>query len=107
MDLPAELGTLRRLLEARLSRNNRCAAGKREFVQVRRLMEAFPMNTVHAAAKDALRMGAISADAVRHVVLARIEGRPARLDTGRCSHLPIANVGKTRPADHTTLMAAS
>ena len=105
-DLPQEFGTLRRLLEARLSQRNRCAAGKREFVQVLRLMEAFPMATVHAAVKDALRLGAISADAVRHLVLARIEGRPARLDTGRYPHLPVANVGKTRPADYMALTGA-
>jgi len=105
-DLPEEFGTLRRLLEARLSQKNRCAAGKREFVQVLRLMEAFPMDTVHAAVKDALRLRAISSDAVRHLVLARIEGRPARLDTGRYPHLPVANVGKTRPADYMALTGA-
>ena len=76
-------------------------------MQVLRLIEAFPTATVHAAVKEALRLGAISADAVRHLVLARIEGRPARLDTGRYPHLPVANVGKTRPADYTTLMGAS
>ena len=102
-DLPSEFSTLRRLLEARLSQKNRCAAGKREFVQVLRLMEAFPMATVHAAVKDALRLGAISSDAVRHLVLARVEGRPARLDTGRYPHLPVATVGKTRPADYMAL----
>ena len=104
-DLPSEFGTLRRLLEARLSQKNRCAAGKREFVQVLRLMEAFPMSTVHAAVKDALRLGAISSDAVRHLVLARIEGRPARLDTARYPHLPVATVETTKPAAYMSLMA--
>jgi hypothetical protein len=97
---------LRRLLEARLSRNNRCAAGKREFVQVLRLLETFPLGSVHAAIKDALGLGAISADAVRHLVLARIEGRPARLDTDRYPHLPVANVGRTRPKDYMALTGA-
>jgi transposase len=103
-DLPPAFATLRRLLEARLSQKNRCAAGKREFVQVLRLMETFPIGAVHAAVTDALRLGAISADAVRHLVLARIEGRPARLDADRYPHLPVANVGKTRPADYMALM---
>ncbi len=105
-DLPLEFSTLRRLLEARLSQKNRCAAGKREFVQVLRLMESFPIGAVHAAVKDALRLGAISADAVRHLVLARIEGRPARLDADRYPHLPVANVGKTRPSDYMALTSA-
>lgn len=104
--LPPEFATLRRLLEARLSQKNRCAAGKREFVQVLRLMESFPPGAVQAAVKDALRLGAISSDAVRHLVLARIEGRPARLDADRYPHLPVANVGKTRPADYMSLTGA-
>ena len=103
-DLPEEFSTLRRLLEARLSQKNRRAAGKREFVQVLRLMEAFPMATVHAAVKDALRLRAISSDAVRHLVLARVEGRPARLDTERYPHLPVATVETTRPAAYMSLI---
>ncbi len=105
-DLPPEVSMLRRLLTARLSQRNRCAAGQRAFVQVLRPMETFPPSTVQAAAKDALRLGAISTDAVRHLVLARIEGRPARLDANRYPHLPVATVGKTRPADYLALTSA-
>jgi hypothetical protein len=105
-DLPPEFATLRRLPEARLSQKNRCAAGKRENVQVLRLMETFATGAVRAAMQDALRIGAISADAVRHLVLARIEGRPARLDADRYPHLPVADVGKTRPADYMALTGA-
>ncbi len=94
-ELPPEFSTLRRLLEARLSSKNRCAAGKREFVQVLRLLETFEMATVHAAVRDALRLGAISADAVRHLALARVEHRPVRLDTARYPHLPVARIGRT------------
>ena len=50
--------------------------GKREYVQVLRLLETFSQQEVHAAAKDALRLGAISFDAVKHLVLCRLEGRP-------------------------------
>ncbi|MEM7516608.1 MAG: IS21 family transposase, partial [Planctomycetota bacterium] len=106
-DLPPEFGTLRRLLTVRLSQKNRCAAGKREFVQVLRLLETFPLDAVHAAVKDALQLGAISSDAVRHLVLARIEGRPARLDADRYPHLPVATVGKTKPADYMALTGAA
>jgi len=103
-DLPVEFSTLRRLLEARLSSKNRCAAGKREFVQVLRLLEAFPMEAVHAAVRQAIRLGTISSDAVRHLVLARIERRPPRLDIERYPHLPMASVGKTRAADYMALV---
>ena len=54
--------------------------GKREFVQVLRLMETFRADEVHSAVKDAIRLGAISFDAVKHLLLCNIEGRPPRLD---------------------------
>ena len=38
-------------------------------MQVLRLLEAFSQQEVAAAAKDALRLGAISFDAVKHLVL--------------------------------------
>ena len=54
--------------------------GKREFVQVLRLLESFRLEEVHSAVQDALRLGALSFDAVKHLVLCRLEGRPPRLD---------------------------
>jgi hypothetical protein len=62
--LPEPLRHLRRLLEARMG--NR---GKREFIQTLRLMEVFPETLVAAAALDAIRLGAISFDAVKQPVL--------------------------------------
>ena len=58
-DLPEEFGTLRRLLESRMGRR-----GKREFVQVLRLMETFSLDDVHVAVRDAIGLGALSLDAV-------------------------------------------
>ncbi len=48
-----------------------------------RLLETFLMSEVHAAIKDALRLGTVSFDAVKHLVLCRLEGRPPRLDLER------------------------
>ena len=53
-DLPEEFATLRRLMEARMIK-----AGRREYVQVLRLLETFEMADLHVAIKNALRMGAI------------------------------------------------
>jgi hypothetical protein len=39
--------------------------GKREFIQALRLIEVFPETLVAAAALDAIRLGAISFDAVK------------------------------------------
>ena len=82
-DLPDEYQTLRRLLESRMGRR-----GKREFVQVLRLMETFSHQEVYHAVQDALRLGAISFDAVKHLLLCRLEGRPPRLDLDLYPYLP-------------------
>ena len=101
-ELPEEFGILRRLLESRMGK-----PGKREFVQVLRLMENFRKQEVHSAVRDALRLGAISFDAVKHLVLCRIEGRPPRLDLELYPYLPRANVTTTSTRDYMTLLAGS
>ena len=99
-ELPEEYGTLRRLLEARMGRR-----GKREFVQVLRLLETFSHQEVHHAVKDALRLGALSFDAVKHLVLCRIEGRPPKLDLELYPYLPRVSVKTTRAHDYMTLLS--
>ena len=98
-ELPEEFETLRRLLESRMGRR-----GKREFVQVLRLMENFRKEEVHKAVGDALDLGAISFDAIKHLLLSRIEGRPQRLDLTLYPHLPRVRVTKTSPRDYMTLL---
>ena len=98
-EFPEEFSTLRRLLESRMGKR-----GKREYVQVLRLMENFRKEEVHEAVKDALRLGAISFDAIKHLLLSRIEGRPRRLDLTLYPHLPMISVTKTRACDYMTLL---
>lgn len=102
-ELGEDFARLRRLLEARLSQKNRRAAGKREYVQVLQLFKVFPDGVVRAAVRDALELGAISADAVKHLALARVENRPARLDLKDYPHLPATTVWSTDPAAYMTL----
>jgi len=99
-DLPDELTTLRRLLEARMGKK-----GKREYVQVLRLLETFEMGHVHGAVRQALDLGAIGYDAVKHLVLCRIERRPPRLDLDIYPYLPRAQVETTDPASYMSLMS--
>ena len=98
--LPEEFATLRRLLESRMGRR-----GKREFVQVLRLLESFKLEEVHTAVKDALRLGALSFDAVKHLVLCRLEGRPPRLDLELYPCLPRVRVNTTSAGDYMTLLS--
>ena len=99
-DLPEEFGALRRLLESRMGRR-----GKREFVQVLRLLETFSGQEAHAAVKDALRLGALSFDAVKHLVMCRLEGRPPRLDLELYPYLPRVRVSTTCAGDYMTLLS--
>jgi transposase len=99
--MPEGFDQLRRLMEARLGKK-----GKRECVQVLRLLETFALAEVERAIDDALRMGTISFDAVKHLLLCRIEQRPARLDLENYPHLPLAQVATTVAADYLTLLGA-
>ena len=98
--LPDGFGVLRRLLEARLGK-----AGKREFVQVLRLLEAFRLEDVTAAVGAALVRGVIGFDAIKHLVLCRIERRPPRLDLTLYPYLPKAEVRTTSPHAYLSLLA--
>ena len=62
--------------------------GKREFVQVLRLLETFRLDDVHGAVREALRLGALGYDAVKHPVLCRLERRPPKLDLAVYPYLP-------------------
>ncbi|MFZ1828050.1 MAG: IS21 family transposase [Candidatus Competibacteraceae bacterium] len=89
-ELPEAFTTMRRLMEARMGKQ-----GRRAYVQVLRLLESFDLADLHAAVKQALHLGAISFDAVKHLVLCRAERRPPRLDLDIYPYLPRATVEKT------------
>src|SRR5487761_1640836 len=97
--LPEEFATLRRLLEARVGR-----PGKREFVQVLRLLEVFRLDDVLAGVRAALDRGVIGFDAVKHLVLCRIERCPPRLDLMVYPYLPQAHVAMTSAKSYLGLL---
>ena len=99
-ELPEEFQTLRRLMEARMLK-----MGRREYVQVLRLLETFGMDDLHAAVKKALKLGAVGFDAVKHLVLCQVEKRPPRLDLDVYPYLPRATVETTRAASYMALMS--
>ena len=92
---------LRRLMEARGGKE-----GKREFIGVLRLCEAHRQADVEWAVTRALDMGAISFDAVKMIVLAKLERRPVRLDMSLYPYLPRATVAATDPASYMQLLSA-
>ena len=98
-DLPEEFATLRRVLEARMGKQ-----GKREFVQVLRLIEVFRLDDVTVGVRDAIDRGVIGFDAVKHLVLCRIERRPPRLDLSVYPYLPTASVALTSARTYLDLL---
>lgn len=97
--LPEEFLELRRQMEARLGKR-----GRREYVQVLRLLETFSIGAVAAGVRQALRLPTLSFDAIKHLVLCAIEQRPPRLDLENYPHLPMAEVALTRAADYQVLL---
>ena len=99
-NLPTEFQILRRLMEARMIK-----AGRREYVQVLRLLETFEMEDLHVAVKNALRMGAVGFDAIKHLVLCQVEKRPPKLDLDVYPYLPRTNVAKTSAVNYMCLVS--
>lgn len=99
-ELPPAFGEMRRLMEARSGR-----AGKREYIQILRLTEIAPPAVVGAAITEAIRRRVIGFDAVKQLLVARIEGKPARLDRDAYPYLPMTQVKTTSAADYAALLS--
>ena len=87
-DLSEEFGVLRRLLESRMGRR-----GKREYVQVLRLLETFSRQEVHTAVRDPIQLGALSFDAVKAPVAVPAGGTAA---TPRPGAVPLPAQGQSQ-----------
>ena len=98
-ELPEAFASLRRLLEAHMGKQ-----GKREFVQVLRLIEVFRIHDAAAGVRDAIYRGVIGFGAVKHLVLCRIERRPPRLDMSVYSYLSHASVALTSARSYMDLL---
>ena len=82
-------------------------AGKREYVQVLRLLESFRLEDVEGALHQALRLGTIGFDAIKHLVLCRIERRPPKLDLTLYPYLPRAQVATTSAKAYMALLGGA
>ena len=62
------------------------------------------MDVLHVAIKDALKLGAVGFDAIKHLVLCRVERRPPRLDLDVYPFLPSTTVATTSAASYMSLL---
>lgn len=97
--LPDVFERLRRVLEARME-----TRGRKEYIQVLRLLENFSMAQVEAAIKHAFGLGTLGFDAIKHLILCAIERRQIKLDMSLYPYLPSANVGSTEPRAYLSLL---
>ena len=100
--LPEVFDRLRRLLEARMEQR-----GRKEYIQVLRLLETFDLAQVERGIKHALSLGAPSVDAVKHLILCALEQRPAKLNLSLYPYLPEACVGLTQPRSYLQLLGGA
>jgi transposase len=97
--LPEAFDRLRRLFEARMERR-----GRKEYIQVLRLLEAFSLEQVEHAIKQAIGLGVISFDAIKLLILSRIERRMPKLDLDTYPYLPRARVDMTDARNYLQLL---
>lgn len=81
--------------------------GKREFVQILRLLEVFRPEDVLAGVREAIARGAMGFDAVKHLVLCRIEHRPPRRNLTVYPYLPRIQVATTSAKAYLALLAGA
>ena len=74
------------------------------LIDQREVLETFDLGELHGAVGDALRLGAIGYDAVKHLLLCRIERRPPRLDLDVYPYLPRARVATTAASSYLSLL---
>ena len=98
-DLPDCFAEFRRRAEGRMG-----TGGKREYIQVLRLLETFRMALVERAVLEALRLQVISYDAVKQLTLCAVEKRPPRLNLESYPYLPKADVATTKAASYLELV---
>jgi hypothetical protein len=67
----------------------------------------FELEVVAAGVRDAIARGAIGFDAVKHLVLCRIERRPPRLDLSGYPYLPRATVATTAAQSYLDLLSGA
>ena len=100
-DLPPEFATLRRLMEARM-----IEAGRREHVQVLRLLETFDIDDLMPPQGRLCNWGGSASmpSSTSSSVTSR-NGRRRKLDLDVCPYLPRANVETTSAASYMALLS--
>lgn len=98
--LPKAFERLRQTLEERMG-----VKGRREYIQVIRLLETFTMGQVEHAIVQAHEMGVIEVCAIKHLLLRTIQERPEILDMNAYPDIPLARVQATDVCAYLSLLS--
>lgn len=91
---------LRRLMEGRIGKH-----GRREYVQVLYLLESEELADLHGARKQAIDLEATGFDAVKHLLLCRVERHPPKLNLAIAPYRPRARVETTSAGSNLRLLS--
>jgi hypothetical protein len=97
--LPASFQKLKSVLEKQEGK-----AGKRDYVRVLRLLENFRLEELEKAVSEALHLGAVRYEAIKHLVLCQVDQRPPQLSLIDYPHLPAVSVKATQAKDYIQLL---
>lgn len=97
--LPDSFNKLRSVLERREKK-----LGRQEYVKVLRLLENFGLEELDKAIQEALHLGAIRYEAIKHLVLCQVDQRPPHLNLIEYPHLPTVPVKATQARDYSQLL---
>ena len=98
--LPKAFERLRQTLEERMG-----VKGRREYIQVIRLLETFTIGQVEHAIVQAHQMGVIEVCAIKHLLLRTIQERPEILDMNAYPDIPLARVQATDVCAYLSLLS--
>jgi transposase len=98
-ELPPVFQKLKAILERRDGK-----AGKREYVRILRLLETFSLEEVEGSLQQAIHLGAARFDAIKHLILCRLDQRLPQLDLINYPHLPVVAVKATQLQDYNQLL---
>ena len=101
-ELPSVFNKLQTLLEKRDGKE-----GKREYVRVLRLLETYSIEQLENGVTDALKLGVLNIESIKHLLLCRLDKRPLDLNMKEHPHLPNVSVQITRPQDYSQLLEAA
>ena len=101
-DMPEELKELQRVMEQRNQRR-----GRREFIQVLRLLETTKVQELCLVVRQAFERRAVSFDAIRHLLLCHQQRQIAHLNPDKYPFVPRTQIAITKASSYMELLQSS